>query len=63
MSALVSLMTRTTLCQNLGIPASRGNRASYVQDDGRNNTSSVLPDWEPWPNLGPDGRDPETLAI
>ena len=62
MSSPVPLMTRTALSRNPGIPASGGNPASYVQADGRNNTSSVLPNWEPWPDLNPDGRGPGTLA-
>ena len=62
MSVPVPLTTGTTLSRNLGIPSSGGNPASYVQAVGKNNTSSVLPDWEPWPDLGPDDRGFETLA-
>ena len=47
MSAPVPLMTRTVLSRNPGILAFGGNPASYVQDDGKNNRSSVLLDWEP----------------
>ena len=38
----VPLMTRTVSSQNLGILASEGNPASYVQADGNGNMSSVL---------------------
>ena len=62
MSAPVPLMTRTALSRNPGILASGGNLASYVQVDGRNNKSSVSPNWEPWFGLSPDGRGSETLA-
>ena len=40
--APVLLMAGTMLSQNLGILASKGNPASYVQADGRNNMSFVL---------------------
>ena len=63
MSVLVPQMTGTALSRNLGIPAFGGNPTSYVQDDGRNNTSPVLPNWKPWPDLGPDGHDPVLGAI
>ena len=62
MSASVLLRTGTTLSQKLGIPASGANHASYVQDDGKNKKSSVLHCWEPWPALGPDGGNFETLV-
>ena len=62
MSAPVPLRTRTVPSQNLGIPAFEGNPVSYVQADGRNNKSSILHDWEPWLDLGPNGRDSETFA-
>ena len=62
MSAPVPLMTGTALSRNLGIPTSRGNLASYVQANGRNNKSSVSPDWEPWHDLSSDGRGSETLV-
>ena len=45
MSAPVPLITRTALSRNPGILASRGNPASYVKVDGRNNKSSVSSDW------------------
>ena len=41
-STPIPLMTGTALSQNLGILASEGNPASYVQADGNNNMSSVL---------------------
>ena len=62
MSAPIPLMIGTALSRNPGIPASGGNPATCVQDDGRNNKSSVPPNWEHWPDLGPDGRGSETLA-
>ena len=62
MSAPVPMMIGTALSRNPGIPASRGNPASYVYADDRNNKSSVPPDWEPWLDLGPDGRGSETLT-
>ena len=62
MSALVPLRSGTAPSQNPGIPASRGNPVSYVQADGKNNKMSVLPNWEPWTDLGSDGRGSETLA-
>ena len=46
-SVPVPLMTRIALSRNPGILASRGNLASYVQDDGRNNKPPVPLDWEP----------------
>ena len=46
MSVHVLPMTGTAMYQNLGIPASRGNPASYVQVDGKNNRSSALPNWK-----------------
>ena len=58
----IPLMIGIALSRNPGIPASRGNPASYVQADGRNNKLSVPPNWELWPNLGPDGRGSETLT-
>ena len=63
MSAPIPRTTRTALSQNLGIPASRGNPASYVQTVGSGKMSPALPDWKPWPDLGPDSRGlvPETL--
>ena len=39
MSVHVPLMIRTTLSQNPEILASKGNPASYVQADGKNNMS------------------------
>ena len=62
MSVLLPLMTGTTLSRNHGIPASEDNPASYVQADDRNNKSSIPPDWEPWHDLGPDGRSSKTLV-
>ena len=62
MFALIPLMTGTALSRNPGILASGGNPASYVQADGRNKKSSVPPDWEPWSDLGPNGRGSETLT-
>ena len=38
----IPLMTGIVLSHNLGILASKGNPASYVQVDGSNNMSSVL---------------------
>ena len=61
MSTPIPLMTRIALSRKLGIPASRGNPTLYVQADGRNNKLSVSLDWEPWLDLGPDGRSSETL--
>ena len=43
-SAPVPLMTGIALSRNPGIFASRGNPASYVQADGRNNKPPVPPD-------------------
>ena len=62
MSAPIPLMTGIVLSRNPGILAFGGNPASYVPADGRSNKSSVLPNWEPWPDLGHDGRCSETLA-
>ena len=62
MSAPVPLMTGTALSRNPGILAFGGNTASYVKANGRNNKSSVPPDWEPWFDLGPDGRGSKTFA-
>ena len=64
MSAPVPRMTGTALSRNPRIPGSVGNPTSYLQAGGRNNTSLVLPDWKPWPDLSPDGRGPvpETLG-
>ena len=62
MFAPVPLMIGTILSQNPRILAFGGNPASYGQADGRNNKSSVPPDWEPWPDLCPDGRGSETLT-
>ena len=56
MSALVPRMTRTALSRNPRILASMGNPSSYVRAVGSGNMSPVLPNWKPWPNLGPDGR-------
>ena len=56
MSGPVPLMTGTTQSLNPGIPTSRGNPTSYVQAEDINNKSFVPPDWEPWPDLDPDGR-------
>ena len=56
------LRSGTAPSQNPGISASGGNPVSYVQADSRNNKPSILPDWEPWPNLGPDGYGSETLV-
>ena len=42
MSALIPLITGTTAAQNLGIHASVGNPASYVQADGNRSMSSAL---------------------
>ena len=56
MSAHVPQMTRIALSRNLGIPASRGNPASYVRAVGNGNMSPALPDWKPWPDLGPNSR-------
>ena len=39
-----TLMIETVLSLNPRILVSRGNPASYVQADGRNNRSSILPD-------------------
>ena len=61
MFAPVPLMIGTALSRNLGILASGGNPTSYVQANGRNNKSSVPPDWEPWFDLGPNGLGSETL--
>ena len=47
MFAPVPLMIGTALSLNPGILASRGNPASFVQADGRNNKPPVPPDWEP----------------
>ena len=41
-SVHVPLMNGTMPSQNLRIPASEGNPASYVQADGSGNMSSVL---------------------
>ena len=46
-SSPVPLMIGIALPQNPMNLTSRGNPASYVQDDGRNNKSPVSPDWEP----------------
>ena len=64
MFAPVLLMTGIVLSRNLGILAYERNLASYVQANGRNNMSSGLTDWKPWPDLGPDSYDllPEILA-
>ena len=63
MSAPIPLMIGTALSRNPGILASKGNPASYGQADGRNNKSSVPPDWKPWPDLGLDscGLVPKTF--
>ena len=44
MSVSVLLMNGTVVSRNPGILVFRDNPASYVQADGRNNRSSVLPD-------------------
>ena len=44
MSALVPLMTGTEVSHSPGIFASKGNLASHVQADGKNNISSALSD-------------------
>ena len=62
MSVSVPLMTGIALSQKPRTPTSGGNPSSYVQADGRNNTSFVMPNWEPWPNLGPDSCDLGTLV-
>ena len=54
MSTPIPLMTGTVLSRNTWILVSGGNPATYVQADGKNNKSSVPPDWEPWPDLSPD---------
>ena len=46
MSVPIPLMTGTALSQNPGILVSKGNLASYVQDDGRNSKSSIPFDLE-----------------
>ena len=56
MSAHVPLMIRTVMSHNSRIPASEGNLASYVQVGDSRNISSVLHDWHPCPDLGPDSR-------
>ena len=38
----VPMMTGTEVSHSPGIPASKGNPASHVQDDGNGNMSSVL---------------------
>ena len=62
MSVPVPLTTRIALSRNPRILAFGGNPASYVPVDGRSNKSYVLPDWEPWPDLGLDGQGFESLA-
>ena len=63
MFALVLRMTGTALSRNLGILASMGNPASYVQAAGSGNMSPVLPGKKPWSGLGHAGHDliPKTL--
>ena len=41
------MMTGTMHSLNPEILASKGNHASYVHADGRNNKPPVPPDWEP----------------
>ena len=43
----IPLIIGTALSQNSRILTSKGNPASYVQADGRNNMSSVLANWKP----------------
>ena len=47
MSSPVLSLTGTTLSQNVGIPVSGGNPASYVRAAGNGSTPSAHPDWQP----------------
>ena len=62
MSVSIPLMTGTALSRNPVILDSRGNPASYGKAGGKNNKSSIPPDWEPWLDLGPNGRCSKILA-
>ena len=46
-SSPVLSLTGTTLSQNVGIPVSGGNPASYVRAAGNGSTPSAHPDWQP----------------
>ena len=46
-SSPVLLLTGTAPSRNPGIPVSKGNPSSYVQDADNGSTPSAQPDWQP----------------
>ena len=54
----VPLIIGTTLFQNPGILAPKGNPTSHVRADDNGNMSAVLTDWKPWYGLGPNSHSP-----